>query len=345
MVQVLIYAACVAVFLLGLLPLIHFLIFGLHERRREIVCYFDKRSIRLYLEQFYSAEAERLSKNPDQALLNIYDERFGRRTFVLPGLVYLAGLVLVIAGVACSLLDNILGWTGPKLESRAIYALAGAYFWVTWDLISRYRQRDVVPSALYWYAFRFVISIPLAYAVSTLFNEAVASPLAFTLGAFPTNTLMLIIRRQGAQRFGLGDDPDDLELELETIQGVNKTLAEKFSEIGIMTVLQLAYEDPIQLTMRTNLSFQFITDVISQALARIYGLDLDVTRPFSVRGAIEAAEVFDDLRSRKKETQDRAKAVVAKIAEALNQPPEIVEKVLHDIRYDPYTIFVRLVWS
>jgi hypothetical protein len=158
-------------------------------------------------------------------------------------------------------------------DKKGLYARAGAYLWVTLDLISRYRQRDLVPSALYWYTFRFLFSIPLVFALSTSFTDLAAPPIAFALGAFPTNTLMLILRRQATQRLRLGwDDKGTIDgtgtqrLELESLQGVNTTLAEKFAEIGITTALQLAYEDPIQLTMRTNLSFNFVTDLVSQSL-------------------------------------------------------------------------------
>jgi hypothetical protein len=185
----------------------------------------------------------------------------------------------------------------------------------------------------------------LAYALSSLFTDAVAPPIAFALGAFPTDTLMLILRRQAAQRLGLSDDTGSQKLELEVLQGVNTTLAEKFGEIGIMTMLQLAYEDPIQLTMRTNLSFNFVTDVVSQALATIYGLDLNVTRPYSVRGAFEASEVFDDYAQvEDQEAKARADAVITQLAAKLEKPERIIQKILHDVHEDPYTHFLRDIW-
>lgn len=340
-----ILAVAAAIFALGFFPFIHFLIFGLFERRREILSYFGDKSIRLYFEQFYSAEAADLSQHPRESLFTMYNNRFGVRTFLLSGAVYLASLVLLIAAMMFSLDAADLHWSGPTLEQRGLYALAGAYFWVTWDLISRYRQRDVVPSFLYGYGFRFVISIPLAYAVSTLFADAAAPPVAFLLGAFPTTTLIMIIRRQGTKRFGLGDDMNETKSELEQLDCINTTLAEKFSEIGITTMVQLAYEDPIQLAMRTNLSINYITDTISQALATVYGLDLKVTLPFSIRGAIEAAEAFDDLSSTNADDKARATAVVQQLAAAMQKPAAIIEKVLHDIANDPYAIFLREVWA
>jgi hypothetical protein len=156
---------------------------------------------------------------------------------------------------------------------------------------------------------------------------------------------MLFLRRQAAQRLGLSDDAGTRKLELEALQGVNTTIAEKFAEIGIMTMLQLAYEDPIQLTMRTNLSFSFITDVISQALAIIYGLDLNVARQYSVRGAFEAAEVFEDYNSTDPEVKARADAVIAELAAQLHRPERIIQKILYDVHEDPYTDFLREIWQ
>jgi hypothetical protein len=343
MVNAVTYGIPAAVFALGLFPLLHHLSFGLFERRREILGYFSDKSICLYFEQFYSAEAPYLSKNPRAALRAIYNDRFGARTFALPGIVYIASLALSVFILISSVLDS--SWPGIKIETRGLYALAGAYLWVALDLISRYRQRDVVPSALYWYSFRFIVAIPMAYALSTFFSDAAAPPAAFLLGAFPTSTLMLLVRRQATQRFGLGDNATETKSELEAI--MNTTLAEKFSEVGISTLLQLAYEDPIQLAMRTNLSINYITDIISQALAMIYGLDLAITRPLSIRGALEAADTYNDLFSEGSSESEKkmAQSVVQELAKAKGVPDEIIEKVLHDIAKDPYTVFLSEVWA
>jgi hypothetical protein len=341
-------AATVA-FGLGTFPVIHHLVFGLRERRREILSYFQPHSVLLYFKQFYSAEWRRLNGKSDAEVIasfnDVYDGRFGVRTFLFPGSVYVLGLFVLIGVMLFTVRNGSLKWAGATLETRGLYALAGAYLWVTLDLISRYRQRDLVPSALYGYTFRFLFAVPLAYAVSTLFNDAAAPPIALALGAFPTDTLMLILRRQAAQRLDLGNDTGTQKLELEALQGVNTTLAEKFGEIGISTLLQLAYEDPIQLTMRTNLSFNFITDVVSQALATIYGLDLNITRPYSVRGAFEASEVFDEhAQSADQEAKARADAVITELAKKMGRPERIIQKILHDIHEDPYTQFLRDIW-
>jgi hypothetical protein len=341
--------AAIVGFGLGTFPIVHHLVFGLRERRREILSYFQLPSVRLYFEQFYSAEWQRLQGKSDAEIIatfnDVYDGRFGIRTFLFPGSVYVLGLFVLIGIMVFAFSHSSLKWAGATMETRGLYALAGAYLWVILDLISRYRERDLVPSALYGYTFRFLFSVPVAYAVSTLFNDAAAPPIAFALGAFPTDTLMLFLRRQAAQRLGLGNDIGEQKSELGDLQGVNTTLVEKFGEIGISTFLQLGYEDPIQLTMRTNLSFSFITDVVSQAQAFVYGLDLTKTRPYSVRGAFEASEVFDESQSEDQEAKARADEVINQLVSKLERPDKIIRKILHDIHKDPYTRFLREIWK
>ena len=333
---------------LGILPVLHHLVFGLRERRREILNYFQPRSILLYIKQFYSADWSSLKNKSDEEIVGrfqeMYDSRFGVRTFLIPSILYSLALIGLVSVIAFAIGYGSVTWSGAALETKGLYALAGAYLWVVLDLISRYRQRNLVPSALYGYTSRFIFSIPLAYAISTFFVNSLAPPIAFALGAFPTETLMVFLRRQGAQRMGLSDDTTKSNLELESLQGVNTALAEKFGEIGIMTMLQLAYEDPIQLTMRTNLSFNFIIDVVSQALATIYGLDLTKTRTFSVRGAFEAAEIFEHIQVGDKEAKLRADVVVTQLAAKFQVCKEIVLKILSDVHEDPYTQFLRQIW-
>lgn len=77
--------AGIAAFGLGILPVCHHLIFGLRERRTEILSYFNKDSIVRYYKQFYYAELEELLKKKDGEVFvefaQMYDKRFGVRTF------------------------------------------------------------------------------------------------------------------------------------------------------------------------------------------------------------------------------------------------------------------------
>jgi hypothetical protein len=196
-------------FLLGVFPIAHHLAFGLPERRREILGYFDASSIKLYFNQFYHAESQLLNPNPTSSLSLMYDERFGRRTFWLPLAVFIPALALTITVILLLAPGNNDGGNGyfSNFGEMSIYALAGAYLYVVSNLMARQRQRDLVPSVIYWSTFRLVIALPLAAAVTFIVKDAAAAPIAFLLGVFPTDTLLLILRRQVAPRFGITDDP------------------------------------------------------------------------------------------------------------------------------------------
>ncbi len=342
----LLVAAAVTAFLLGIFPIIHHLVFGLRERKREITDLLNDQAIIAYFDQFYHADAPRLNHDPRKHLSNIYDRRYGVRTFLLPGSVYAAMLALAVLALVATV-----GATLPDAPTVAVvplvaaYALAGAYLWVVYDLIARYRQRNLVPSAIYYCAFRIAIIVPLAYALGASlanYSENLAASLAFLLGAFPTSTLFLLARRNAGKILNITEDPTQPEkpLELEKLQGVNRPIAEAFSDVGVSTLVQLAYDDPIQLAMRTNLTFYFVLDLVSQALVAIY-LDLDVVRRFSMRGSVETSS----LAARFFNGEPVARQVVDELAFELKLSEAVVAVVLYQIKEDPCSMFIDAIWN
>lgn len=342
----LVVTTAVFAFLLGLFPILHHLIFGLRERKREISDLLDDHAVRAYFDHFYHADAERLKRNPRKHLSDIYDARFGARTFLLPGVAYgamLAITVLALATVVGAKLPN--APVVPLIAPVPAYALAGAYLWVVYDLIARYRQRNLVPSALYYTAFRIAIIVPLAYALAAglaNYSENVAAAFAFLLGAFPTSTLFLLARRNLGKMLGLTDDPTERDKppELEKLQGVTRPIAEAFSDVGVSTLVQLAYDDPIQLAMRTNLSFYFVLDLVSQALVAIY-IDPEIARRYSVRGSVEATS----LAGRCEGGDGVCRRVLTELANALKLPDEVLVVILYQIKEDPCSKFINAIWN
>jgi hypothetical protein len=340
-VAVLIASAATA-FLLGLFPVFHHLAYGLVERRSEILCMLNADSARLYFERFEPANAAKLAGNPERKLHELYDSRFGRRTYRWPIAAYVPALLLAIVVIAAAAGAQLPGKPIVALiDPLAAYALAGAYLWVVSDLISRYRQRNLVPSSLYFAAFRIVIAIPLAVALSAAVKDDFAQPLAFLLGAFPTSTLFLIARRMIGQKLGLGDQGEANKLpELEALQGVTRQITETFSDIGVSTLVQLAYEDPIQLSMRTNLSFNYVLDLVSQALVAIY-VKSEIARCYSMRGSVEASY----LAAKYFKLDETVKQVITALAGKLDIPEAALSVILYQISEDPYAKFINSIWS
>jgi hypothetical protein len=337
------YSAWTLVVLLAVLPIAHHMMFGRSERRREILDFFDDDSIKEYFKRFYHAQSDTLGNNPRGQLSTLYDRRFGLRSFILPVIVYLPTLALAVTAIVYLAMQPVFGVAFPSnvLNPLVGYALAGAYLWVVSDLLARWRQRDIGPSALFSWTFRFVISVPLAMTLAAVLKDQFVPPLAFLLGVFPTSTLLLFLRRQAAQRLKLGDDVESSKNELESLQGINTTIAEKFAEIGITTLVQLAYEDPIQLAMRLSLPFIFILDVVAQALAGLYFKDLEITRRYSIRGAIESFFLYEQLKSEDGAKKAQAEKVRDDMAADLKISPQTLEIILMEIAEDPATRFLE----
>jgi hypothetical protein len=131
------------------------------------------------------------------------------------------------------------------------------------------------------------------------------------------------------------------------LQGIDTRVAERLADEGITTVLQLAYADPVELTMRcASFTFSFVVDIISQALAWIYLADnLAKIRISSLRGAQEIASLIDELDGKDAEAKHLARATVNATAAAAGVAVASFERTLREIAEDPYTQFLRDVWA
>lgn len=243
---------------------------------------------------------------------------------------------------------------GPGTGLRALVAsaLAGAFVWVLSDEFDRLRRRDFTTTDVYYYNFRILIAIPFAWAIAAISVDGKplglpgSIPLAFFLGAFPTSTLFKIARRFGSQQLKLGDDQDSGALELEKLQSVGKTNAERFSDEGISTICALAYADPIDLTIRTNFDFNYVIDCVSQSLVWIYfQADCAKLIEFSMRGAQEVIWILewadDDTHP---ERQARARKSLLDAATALNMSEDAFRTTLEQVFVDPYAKFLVDIW-
>jgi hypothetical protein len=278
---------------------------------------------------------------------------YGRGYYVTPVLM----LALLSAASGWWAAEMLQAWAsdgagpGSTLRALAASALAGAFVWVVSDEIDRLRRRDFSTSDVYYYVFRILLAVPFAWALSAsnfdgkLMGLPMAIPLAFFLGAFPTQTLFKIARRVGAQQLKLGDDQDSGALELEKLQSVGKSNAERFKDEGITTISTLAYADPVDLTILTNFDFSYVVDCVSQALAWIYfGDDCSKLFPLSLRGAQEIVSVVDAADNSADPEQARAQQTIAAAAAKLNIPADAFRSSLDQIAQDPYTKFLVNAW-
>ncbi len=328
-----------------IVPVVVYLFTGWSVRRSEIVGAMSSKGAELYFRQFYPALKP--EGDAQQAFAKHYQRRYGRRHYLIPLLILGVVALFLLTMTNRTLLHWLLGVRSANdLPPVAVGAIAGAYMWVAVDVLSRCRKRELASIDLYWAALRFVVSIPLGFAFAGVLKEEAAVGVAFLLGAFPTNTLLTIARRIANRRLGLSEGGPEAQSEVEQIQGITQGLAERFRDEGVSTVLQLAYSDPIDLTIRTSFSFNYVIDCVSQGLAWIYlEKDLEKTRRWSLRGAQEINSLIGDLDAGSKVNKATAKATIERVAAELKIDKDVFERLLREIALDPYTEFIVDVWS
>lgn len=343
------------------LPLIatgHFLCFGWPARKAQILSRFSNDLIKHYRSTFC----------PGAAFTNIdefqkeYNRRYGRRLFFFPVLLLATTLIFFSYLSTSWVLSH--DWvaandTGPAI---AISSLAGAFVWVSYDLILRARQNDVVTSDINRATLRMLVSVPFGFAIAAFAGvvgsaTVTSSALAFFVGAFPTDSLLKFMRRTAGSRLSLdaGEGEEGIR-QLTTIPGISQPIAERLIDEGVKTILQLAYTDPIYLTIRSGMDFAFILMCCGQALVRANFEEdqMKVVERFGLRTGFEIKTLNDALigydeaagRDRASPTAEQIRAVeqLQRFASELNMDPSWARFILDQIAEDPHTRFIWWMW-
>ena len=329
-----------------LTPVLRYIWSGWTYKMQDIFNSINDPAKRIYLEKFESFTGT--EEEARSMFSRIYHKRFGRRHFRGPVTV-LTVLVILEASVSIeSLVHPDIGLWVPKVElnAAALAALAGAYMWVVGDFIWRGRRMDFSPADVSWGTLRLFIAIPLGIFVGSIVKPDVLAFVAFGLGSFPLETVQTFLRQLSAKSLNI-DLGAIQNSELLRLDGVDQALVERLVHEDITSICQLAYCNPIQLTMRSNLSFNAVVDLVSQSLAWIYiGEKLPLVRPLGLRGAYEIRGWVEDLGTGSTDTDRRnAQNLIPEIAQRLGLDQERIWYAVTMIANDPYTNFIYQTWS
>lgn len=345
LVTALLIAATVLLEALLLTPAIVYLLSGLKLQRQEIANAFTDTALKKYCATFFP-----MTPGPKgelrSAFLQSYDARFGLKQYVAPLALFAVISTVAVLWLAATVKAHLLSQPFPgSLPPIASAAIAGAYLWTVSYILSHVYRRDLQPAMPYWLSLRFVVSVPIAYSIIAWAKADLAVPIAFICGAFPTESLLRIARRNLGQTLGLTAQTGEQTSQLELLQGMNTEIAENMQQANISTIVQLAYSDPVDLTMRTSLSFSFVIDLCSQALAWIYlETVLPHLRSCSIRGAQEIRNLVGELKGDDEELAEVAKRTMVCVAEKVQLPVEVIERTFDEIAEDPYTQFLADIW-
>lgn len=348
--------ACIVAFVLAIGPFLIYLFTGWGVRREKLLSYMTDGALEVYYKQFPWTAFE---KEPDltKRFRKQFTFLYGRRHYIAPTvlLILSAGLGAVFIGMLTDTWISA-GDKAPFGTQVAASALLGAFLWSIFDELNRIRRRDISPGDVYGWSLRLLICVPFGFAIAALWKSE-GVPLAFFLGAFPTQTLFTIARRIASQKLGLGDQSTAGALELEQLQSVSRTNAEQFGDEGISTIGALAWADPIDLTVRTNFDLNYVLDCMSQALLWVYlAKDADKAKSLyalSFRGAQEVSRLVTDLAgltippaagATLSREQSTALATLNEAAQVLGISAAALVTTLSQVNEDPYTQFILEVW-
>jgi len=325
---------------------------GWLSRREKIFTNFAGPALKRYFTLYFPSL--KMEGEPDAKLAERFKKHYGchygRRHFVIP-----LFLLAVITGLGMwGTAETLKTWQTQHgafaWPPIILSAVLGGFTWVVADQLDRLRRRDLSPGDIYNGVFRFLIAAPFGVALAAVAKDAVGITIAFLIGVFPTTTLFTIARRIGSKRLD-AEDPAAGERELETLQNVGKQNAERFSDEGVTTIAELAWTDPVDLAVRTNFDFNYVSDCMSQALLAVYvGENIKKLGLFSLRGAMEASamiqDIGEDIESANPSPEQRdARTALTQAAAALNIDPKALRYTLTAITEDPYTEFIYQIWG
>lgn len=343
----LIVSVCFIAWIFLLLPSIAYLRTGWLIRLEMLKAVLDKDVLGLYFEQYFPSKQQIPKDKLENEFEKLFFKNYGRRHYIIPlillGLISLVGMLLVA--------NNLFIWlkiypTLVSVHPIAISAFLGAYMWVADDQLRRFRQRDFTSHDVCICSFRFLIAIPLGFSFAAIFNDAVGITSAFLMGTFPAQTLIKYSRRYVNKKMNIDDQSEEPSNELERLQSINKEEAERYRDEGITNILELAYADPVDLTIRTNFEFNYVIDCSSQALLWLYlEKNIEKLRLLGLRGAQEAAALYEGINSKDPSEQKRAQDNFKEITNMLGINEESFYLTLNQIAEDPYSQFICNIWK
>ncbi len=344
--------ACAMVLLL--VPVTYYLFIGWTVRRDKLFAFLNAAALAVYYTQFpwiYEASDPDLCRRFRKQFNYLY----GRHHYTVPLLLFFVLSLLALF----AMLHSVLSWFGItrrpfSFDAVTVAAIAGGLVWCVSDQLGRIQGRDLSPYDVYGWSFRLLLAVPFGYTLAHLAGPEMAIPMAFFLGAFPTQTLFLVARRIAVSKLSLGDQQDSGQLELERLQSVSRSNAERLQDAGISTITALAWCDPVDLTIRTNLDFNYILDCMSQALLWVYFEEkARLLFKLSLRGAHDVITLLANLQgvtvpcdSNQQLTPDQltARATLVNMSAVIGITDAALITSLRVIASDPYAQFIHKVW-
>ncbi len=177
-----------------------------------------------------------------------------------------------------------------------LWAVIGSYLWNCYDLIRRTTNFDLSPDAFTRMWLKLWIAAAVASIISPGLVSGVQPTVGFAIGLISIPMLFEIISDRASKVLNVKSTEGDANTPIKVLQGLSSSTIDRLADLDIETTVQLAYCDPMNVMMTTNLAWVVLIDLIDQALLFNYiGPDLAKIRGGGYRGSIEVATIGANL--------------------------------------------------
>lgn len=309
--------ACLIVWLSLPLVTVAYYVVRLAARREHILAKIELLDLEdEYLRIFHLEQWQELPDN-DEEIFQSFEElfrghfsgenSFGKYSFPF-ALLTITTTVFAIA-IYVALSDGTL--VPAAVQGQAFpFAVAGALLYAFPQFIHRYAASSLNPQALFILTGRLWLSVVIGVVTALVagsFMAESAQSLAAFLGAYlPLVALDWMEKRMFGER-SREDDTGTKALS-EIVKGDSQILSQ-LEYIGIRSVLQLAYDNPLRLFVETGLDLDVCTDIVDQANLHLFVLgkaQRENLAKYGVRSAVDlTTQVYAELPPREKNRKQK----------------------------------------
>jgi len=249
--------------------------------------------------------------------------------------------------------SGLIAWLPLGLHAvpaDVVAALAGAFVWSLYEIISRRNSRDLTADELYPIVFRLATAVPIGLAFTHLASVDFKPAMAFAATVFPFRDITRVIRQyliREAQKDPISTEARRMRGYLgATLQGFSHDTVSRLEELNIVTVLDMAYADPVCLMFKTGTPLRQVITWLDESLLAVYAGPR--TADFARQGvpcSIDLVNIWQRFEKGMYPGVPDPKAHMQALAKSVGMEPEVLEDLIRRIEKDPQVQFIASIWN
>ena len=251
-----------------------------------------------YLRVFHFLDWEAIhDKSPSQIrgrFVQVFDKQFhgdnSFKNYLLP----LAFSVITTSVFSFLLYDTmVLKTMYTFIENKLIlFSLVGAMLYAYPLYVARYASFSLNPPILFELVGRLWLSTIIGVVTASVVASSLQTVAAFVGGLLPLASMDLL--RKKVFEKGVQEDEKRVAAMLEILHD-DRNLLSQLDYIGIRSVLELAYENPLKIFVGTDLNLVVCIDLVDQANLRLYVPDQQIREELNRSGIRTAIDIMTQL--------------------------------------------------